>query len=150
MSILTRTVVAILCMLPTAWAAFAAPQIQRSPTPPLVIKSTTGADLYQFYCSNCHGSTGRGVSDRTDTIPAPADLTVLAKSNGGVFPRDRVRSTITFGKGTAGIRAHGTADMPVWGTIFRGLDSSDSMTEIRIENLVRFVESLQVLSKAQE
>jgi hypothetical protein len=33
--------------------------------------------------------------------------------------------------------------MPVWGTIFRGLDSNDQMTAIRIENLVQYLASLQ-------
>ena len=123
-------------------AAGASGQIARS-EPPLVLKSTYGADLYQFYCSSCHGATGRGRGARSDARPAPPDLTALASANGGVFPRDRVRSTITFGPKGAGIRAHGTADMPVWGAIFRGLETSDSTTEIRIENLVKFIETLQ-------
>jgi len=121
-------------------AAGASGQVPRSAAP-LVLKSSYGADLYQFYCSSCHGATGRGRD--AQSRPAPPDLTMLARSNGGVFPRDRVRSTITFGAKGDGIRAHGTADMPVWGAIFRGLDPSDTMTEIRIENLVRFIESLQ-------
>ena len=124
-------------------------QITRS-APPLVIKSTYGADLYQFYCSSCHGATGRGGNTRISGRPAPPDLTVLAKLNGGVFPRDRVRSTITFGKGTERMEAHGTATMPVWGTIFRGLDPSDTLAEIRIENLVTFIETLQSHARGDE
>jgi hypothetical protein len=31
----------------------------------------------------------------------------------------------------------------VWVTIFRGLEPSDGMIEIRIENLVNFIEMLQ-------
>ena len=150
MSTLTNTLVAITLLLPTAWAVGEAAQGQRPPTTPLVIKSTYGGDLYQFYCSSCHGPTGRGGSARSATGQAPPDLTALTKTNGGVFPRDRVRSTITFGTGGAEIRAHGTADMPVWGTIFRGLDPSDAMTAIRIENLVRFIETLQDQAKGEE
>ena len=33
--------------------------------------------------------------------------------------------------------------MPVWGAIFRGLDPNDTRTEIRIENLVEYLQSLQ-------
>ena len=38
----------------------AAQDVHQSPSPPLVIKSTYGADLYKFYCSNCHGITAHG------------------------------------------------------------------------------------------
>jgi mono/diheme cytochrome c family protein len=120
------------------------------PEAPLIIKSTYGADLYQFYCSGCHGPTGRGGSPRRHLQPAPPDLTLLSKANNGVFPRDRVRATITFGPEGKTIGAHGTADMPVWGAIFRGLDPSDALTEIRIENLVRFIETLQSPARGEE
>jgi hypothetical protein len=33
--------------------------------------------------------------------------------------------------------------MPVWGAIFRGLDPSDTMVEVRIGNLVQYLESIQ-------
>jgi mono/diheme cytochrome c family protein len=142
MSILTKSLVIVPLLVSTVWAVGGAAQSPRPPTTSLVTKSTSGGDLYQFYCSSCHGSTGRGGSLRTDTAPPP-DLTALTRANGGVFPRDRVRSTITFGTGGNQIRAHGTAEMPVWGTIFRGLEPSDGMIEIRIENLVNFIETLQ-------
>ena len=149
MSMLTKTLIAAMWMVSTAWAVGGAAQSPRSPTTSLAMKSTYGADLYQFYCSSCHGPTGRGGSPPADTVPPPPDLTGLARANGGVFPRDRVRSTITFGKGGGEIRAHGTVDMPVWGTIFHGLEPSDGMTETRIENLVNFVETLQDRPRAQ-
>jgi mono/diheme cytochrome c family protein len=111
--------------------------------PPLILKSTVGADLYQFYCAGCHGATGRGGTARSTQRTAPPDLTVLARQNNGIFPRERVRATITFGPGVAAKGAHGTADMPVWGVVFRGLDASDTMTASRIDNLVMYLESLQ-------
>jgi hypothetical protein len=33
--------------------------------------------------------------------------------------------------------------MPVWGTIFRALDPGDTMVDVRVENLVRYIEGLQ-------
>jgi hypothetical protein len=33
--------------------------------------------------------------------------------------------------------------MPVWGTIFRSMESNATLVEIRVENLVRYLESLQ-------
>jgi mono/diheme cytochrome c family protein len=118
-------------------------QVGRRDTPQLGIKSTYGADLYQFYCASCHGTTGRGAIVHSDQHAPPPDLTILSLNNGGVFPRGRVRATITNGNGASSIRAHGTADMPVWGAIFRGLEPSDTMVAIRIENLVSYLEQLQ-------
>ena len=115
-------------------------------SPPLILKSTYGADLFQFYCSGCHGASGRGApAYGNQHHPAP-DLTVLARRNKGVFPREAVRATITFGSGHGDISAHGTAEMPVWGTIFRGLDADNQMTEIRIQNIVEYLASLQAAS----
>jgi mono/diheme cytochrome c family protein len=118
------------------------PSPHQSPAPPLVIRSTYGADLYQFYCSTCHGPTAHGGPARPTQPPVP-DLTALARRNDGVFPRDRIRDSITFGPGASLHGSHGTADMPVWGIVFRGLDQNDTMTAIRIENLVNYLASLQ-------
>jgi mono/diheme cytochrome c family protein len=118
-------------------------QIRPAEAPPLIIKSTYGADLYRFYCANCHGATARGAPARSSLHPAAPDLTILARRNNGVFPRDRVRDTLLHGPKAPEMPAHGTADMPVWGTIFRGLDASDAMGEIRVENLVQYIASLQ-------
>jgi mono/diheme cytochrome c family protein len=119
-------------------------------SPPLVIKSTYGGDLYQFYCSGCHGSTAQGGTPRSVQHPPPPDLTILSRRNGGVFPRERVRETITFGPTATVGRAHGSADMPVWGTVFRGLDPSDAMAQVRIENLVQYLASIQQPTNGQE
>ena len=118
--------------------------------PPLVIESTYGADLYQFYCATCHGATGQGATLRSSRMAPPPDLTRLTRQHGGVYPRDRVRDTITFGSKAPAAPAHGTADMPVWGTIFRGLEPSDTHVAIRIENLVRFIETLQDQSAGEQ
>ena len=45
---------------------------------------------------------------------APANLTQLAKNNGGKFPADRVAQVLRAGKSPA----HGSSDMPVWGPLF--------------------------------
>jgi mono/diheme cytochrome c family protein len=123
-------------------ASTGAGQSTRKEQPPLVLKSTVGADLYHFYCSNCHGETGKGGTARSALHPPPPDLTILARQNGGVFPRDRVFATIAFGK-IAGGRVHGLPNMPIWGEIFRGLEPSDVMVEVRIQNLVQYIESIQ-------
>ena len=115
----------------------------RQQPPPLTLRSTYGADLYQFYCSGCHGVTAHGGPGRTAQHPLTPALTDLARRNNGVFPRERVRETITFGPTVSAVDAHGRADMPVWGAVFRGLDPNDTFTRIRIENLVTYLASLQ-------
>jgi mono/diheme cytochrome c family protein len=108
---------------------------------PLVIKSMAGADLFKFYCSTCHGEDARGGRAAAPERPAGPDLTILARRNGGVFPRAYVLEVIRHGSGSPA--SHGPGGMPVWGAIFRGLDSNDTRTEIRIENLVEYLTSLQ-------
>ena len=138
-TVLTAIVLAVL----GASVLGGATQAPHKPSPePLVIKSTYGADLYQFYCSSCHGVTARGGVARSQHLPAP-DLTALARQNAGIFPRERVRASITHGPGASGASAHRAADMPVWGAVFLGLDKHDTITAIRIENLVNYLASLQ-------
>ena len=40
--------------------------------------------------------------------------------------------------------SHGSREMPVWGPIFRYLDPDHRATDVRIENLVAHLESLQI------
>ena len=136
--------VAVGCFL-TVCAAFAAAgqrDGQKSP-PAFLIDSLAGQDSFSFYCAPCHGRSGKGDGPVGAALKTtPPDLTVLSRRNGGTFPRADVVSFVT---GTARtLPAHGSSDMPVWGPIFRSLDPSDTRTKIRIENIVAFVESLQV------
>jgi len=112
--------------------------VTREPTLP---KTTVGSELFRFYCSNCHGLDARG-RPATSTMGTPSsNLTLLALKNGGIFPRDAVRGVIMHGGGKG--NANGTSDMPVWGAIFRAFEPNDTLVEVRIDNLVRYIESLQ-------
>jgi mono/diheme cytochrome c family protein len=98
-------------------------------------------EMYTAYCAACHGKDGKGDGPAASALKvAPPDLTTLAKRNNGVFPRDHVYGTIT---GQVPIAAHGSKDMPVWGTLFRSIDSADSFTMMRLKNLTDYIESLQ-------
>ncbi len=111
---------------------------------PLVIPSLAGQDLFSFYCATCHGVDARGNGPVAAALKTPPpDLTRLARRNGGSFPRGRVVQFIAGG-GTTLRGAHGSAEMPVWGPIFRALDPSDDrLVLIRIENIVQYLESIQ-------
>ena len=111
--------------------------------PALIIDSIAGPDSFAFYCAPCHGRSGKGDGPVAAALKAPTpDLTTLAKRNGGTFPRAEITLFVTgTGRTTT---AHGPSDMPVWGPIFRSLDPSDTRTKQRIENVVAFIESIQI------
>jgi mono/diheme cytochrome c family protein len=142
-----RSRVANLALVIVIWLAAlgvtAGFQSTGSTLPPLAIKSLDGRDLFQFYCASCHGRTGVGDGPVARALKsAPADLTGLARRNGGVFPGDVARAAIA-GSRPAAPPAHGPGDMPVWGPIFRALDPNDIQVAVRIDNLVGFIESIQ-------
>jgi mono/diheme cytochrome c family protein len=104
------------------------------------ITEVAGAATFKEYCTVCHGTSGRGdgPAARALTTP-PADLTQIAKKHGGKFSFANVRMTIT---GEATLAAHGTREMPMWGPVFRSAQG-DPTTELRLRNLVAYLESLQ-------
>ena len=75
-----------------------------------------GKTEYLSGCAACHGIDGKGKGPLSaDLKTAPADLTVIAKRNGGVFPVTAVYETVD---GRKAIKSHGTRDMPIWGDRF--------------------------------
>jgi mono/diheme cytochrome c family protein len=118
-------------------------QDHRGTTPPLVISSMYGRDLYQFYCASCHGRDGKGNGPVAPALKAAMpDITVLAIHNGGVFPRARIEAIVT-GRADPPLAAHGSREMPVWGPIFRGLDPNETVNRLRIANILDHLESIQ-------
>ncbi len=113
---------------------------------PLPLQSLTGKDSFDRYCATCHGAGGRGDGVVAPSLTAtPADLTQLAKRNGGAFPRAQITGYVE-GTGRP-VPAHGATEMPLWGGIFRWLDT-EPRTAVRIANLVAYVESLQQVAPA--
>ena len=109
------------------------------------VEKTSPADakqMYNGYCAPCHGVDGRGTGPVAGQLKrAPTDLTVLARSNDGRFPELHVVSVLRFGNA---VPAHGTAGMPVWGQVLANMDAVNSdLTDLRISNLTRYLESLQ-------
>jgi len=135
---------AIVCLFTIGVAMASAGQSSRQGAPPrLVIESMTGEDSFMFYCATCHGAGGKGDGPVGPSLKTrPPDLTLLTKRAGGTFPRADV---IAFVTGVSNkLPTHGPSDMPVWGPIFSALDPSDARVRIRIENIVNFIESIQV------
>ena len=137
------TMFAFVCAAVVAAGVSAAGERQVDVTTTVVLPSMSGRDIFMYYCATCHGRDGRGNGPVAAELKTrPADLTRLAAGNGGRFPVERVRSFIADGQVAA--PTHGSSDMPVWGPIFQALDPSDKIAQARIDNLVTYINSIQV------
>ena len=64
-------------------------------------------------CATCHGADGKGLGPSSSKLRTrPANLTVLAKRNNGVFSPDAIHDMIDGRKAT---RSHRGSEMPIWG-----------------------------------
>jgi mono/diheme cytochrome c family protein len=106
-----------------------------------LIYSVKGPDLFRAHCAPCHGTDAKGDGPMAPALKATvADLTVLTKINGGQFPFARVRRIIT---GDHVLASHGSREMPVWGPIFHQIEEDHDFGNVRLQNLVRYLESIQ-------
>ena len=123
------------------WPRADAGQRSSPATPPQVVESMYGPDLYRHYCATCHGRDAKGNGPAAAALKVPpTDLTVLSRRQNGVFPAGEVEAII---RGGTAITGHGSEEMPVWGPIFRALDPSDARVKVRISSLVSHIASIQ-------
>jgi mono/diheme cytochrome c family protein len=107
-----------------------------------LIFSVRGPDLFHAHCAACHGPDGKGNGPVGAALKTkPADLTVLAKNNGGTFPTQRVHKFISGDEPS--LVAHGTREMPVWGPIFHQIEEDQDFGNVRLQNLIKYLESIQ-------
>ena len=110
-----------------------------------LITSVEGPDLYRAYCASCHGANGKGDGPVARALKvAPPDLTRL--SGKGQFPTERVRQTIL---GDAVVAAHGTREMPIWGPVFHQIEADVDRGNVRTENLLKYLQSIQAVASTQ-
>ncbi len=103
---------------------------------------TRGVDLYRRYCAVCHGKDGKGGGPAAAALKTgPGGLTGLARAQDGKFPVGGLREWLGGGSSTA---AHGSAEMPIWGPVFRAMSPNESISKLRVDNLVRYLETIQV------
>lgn len=122
-------------------ATTAAPGAARSD----VVES--GADLYTSYCASCHGVSAQGDGPAAESLrKPPSDLTRLGARWGTPLDKERLASFID---GREGPRAHGPADMPVWGErLYPGERAQSPAREAaRRGTILLILEYLQTLQK---
>ena len=132
------TLLAAAGLLALAAPVAAQQSVKREPIKP--IADVAGAASYKEYCTVCHGTSARGDGPAAKALKTPpADLTQIAKRNGGTFPALAVRMAIS---GDTVVAAHGTRDMPMWGQVFHQTEG-DPVSALRVKNLVDYLEGLQ-------
>jgi mono/diheme cytochrome c family protein len=109
------------------------------------IKATSpvsGKEMYTSYCAVCHGTDGKGNGPAASALKVPpTDLTLLSKNNGGKYPSLKVTASI---HGEGATPAHGTKEMPVWGSLFWNMSGGhEGEVQQRVSNLNKYIESLQ-------
>jgi mono/diheme cytochrome c family protein len=107
-----------------------------------LIYSVRGPDLFRAHCAACHGPDGKGNGPAAAALKTkPADLTVLAKNNGGKFPTERVQKFISGDDPS--LVAHGSREMPVWGPIFHQIEEDQDFGNVRLQNLIKYLGTIQ-------
>ena len=107
-----------------------------------------GLHEYTISCAACHGADGKGDGDMAKLLTVkPADLTVLAKNNGGEYPFLDVFETID---GRTAVAGHGDRVMPIWGDryladtkVAPGVSGSELMVRGRIMELAFYIMTIQ-------
>ena len=105
----------------------------------------SGRQLYEVYCSGCHGLDGHGGGSVEPFIKAhPPDLTQIAVRNGGTFPQDRVFRTID---GQFDSPPPSARHMPIWGyDLFTGEGDDETAHQQVLDmehRIVAYVQSMQ-------
>jgi len=101
----------------------------------------SGKDLYREYCAVCHGGNGRGDGPAARALKkTPTDLTAIAKANNGRFPEATFLAVM---RGERDIPAHGSGEMPIWGSIFSKMSPTPEMTQTRLHGLMNYIEEMQ-------
>ncbi|MGO8840771.1 MAG: c-type cytochrome [Rhodomicrobium sp.] len=103
--------------------------------------SVTGQKLFDDHCAGCHGLDGKGNGPfARDQKKQPADLTEIARRNGGQYPAARISQIIRYGGGLPGHKKERA--MPVWGTVFNG-ECGPAFSRRAVVEVNHYLETLQ-------
>jgi mono/diheme cytochrome c family protein len=110
-----------------------------------------GKAIFQLYCAACHGSDARGGGPVAADLKTPPPSLRQVAERRGKFDETEIRAYID---GRDMPRAHGTPEMPVWGSLFRLIaEVSDALAsdeegiekkaQERITLLVKYLQTIQ-------
>lgn len=107
--------------------------------------SYSGEQLYQRFCSGCHGVTAHGDGKIASSLEVVVpDLTLLVQRNHGKFPRERLVKIID---GRIPINKHADRTMPIWGDELLRSEAGDPDAEraetLLIRKIVDYLSSIQ-------
>lgn len=109
--------------------------------PPAPTTAIDGKSLFKQYCAACHGLDGKGAGPAASVLKqSPGDLAQYARRNGGRFPEEKFMRIL---QGDDAVVAHGTQDMPIWGAILNKLDNNPNTAQLRLHELLDYVEQMQ-------
>jgi mono/diheme cytochrome c family protein len=107
-----------------------------------LIYSVKGSELFRAHCAACHGPEGKGNGPAAAALKTkPADLTILAKNNGGKFPTEQIQKFISGDDPS--LSSHGSREMPVWGPIFHQIEEDQDFGNVRLQNLIKYLQTIQ-------
>jgi mono/diheme cytochrome c family protein len=113
-------------------------EIRKVPLQPTSMSS--GQEMFKTYCATCHGVGGKGDGPASSALKkAPADLTQLARKHDGKFPDAYISTKLK----SVDQPAHGSKDMPVWGPLLSSVSRDSAEAQLRVANLVKYLESIQ-------
>lgn len=131
-------VTALAALAMSAGSAFAQAKIEQAPIKNVNVTDAKG--MFDSYCAVCHGKDGKGTGPAAKALTkVPADLTRISTRNQGGFPETRVRRYI---EGLDEVPAHGTRDMPMWGSLFNSLNRDTA--QLRVAALAGYIKGMQV------
>jgi len=138
MKSLRPVILILLCVILSVTLAYA----QSAKTTPFhPTTAVSGKVLYGQYCAVCHGIDGKGSGPAAVALKQrPTDLTQLNHQNGGLFPEEHFMKMMNGELSTA---AHGSANMPIWGSDFRKTASNPNLAQDRIYSLMNYIEGMQ-------
>lgn len=106
-----------------------------------------GEAIFFLYCAPCHGRDARGGGPVAEDLKtSPPSLREIAKRRAGEFDKREVTAYID---GRNMPRAHGTSEMPVWGSLFRYIaevsdpEVIEQKAQERISMLVKYLDTIQ-------
>ena len=103
-----------------------------------------GEKYFRRYCASCHGIHGTGDGPVASSLSKPpANLRMLSDKYGSPLPTAKLADIID---GRDAVRAHGTAEMPVWGERLYAMGQGErgelGISEI-IGKIVAYLDTIQ-------